>query len=773
MFSKVSKSLLIILSIFLHLGNGFAQDIPIGTWRDHLPYADAISVSQGNNIIYCATNSAVFTFNKTDNSIERLNLVNGLSDINPNKIKFNPYNGKVIIAYKNGNIDVLDINKKITNIPFILTSSVVGSKKINHIFIKNQFAYLSTDFGIVVLNTDKLEITDTYFYGALGSDMITNSVTMDSQNIYAASTQGVYFASLTSNNLADFNNWSLLTDLGSVNYSSIVFFSNLLIASSNSTTSLGDSIYFNLNGVWQLVTSVGDDIENIEVLSGNRLVVNKLYGTEIFDENLVLLQQLYTYNGSIPIVSNEVVLDNENILWFADNFKGLVKFSTNNSPSFIAPDGPSTSSSFALDMIGDDLWMVSGGYAQQINQNNLNHRKNGSWSKFPTFINNPLSGVLAGLVEVAINPKNTSQVFVGSWSAGLIEYNNDNLVQVYNAQNSPLDSVFFGPTQVGTVNFDEQGNLWVTTSFPNNNKALHVKKTDNTWFSYEFTGITGSNNFFTDAIIDKNGYKWFLDPSEGVIFVFDDNKTISNTSDDRIVKLGGPSDLIVEIPGSNILCIAEDHDGEIWLGTDEGIVVFFSTGGVFNNEITANQIFVEQDGNVEILLGTEVVTAIKIDGANRKWFGTQNSGVFLMDENGTKEISHFTKENSPLFSNNILDIAINDITGEVFFATDKGLVSYKGTATNPLDDYSLFIYPNPVKPDFNGTIAIRGLVEKSNVKIADINGNIVYETTSLGGQAIWDGKTIEGEKVTSGVYMVFVNSEDGSQKKAGKILFLN
>ncbi len=772
MFSKVSKSLLIILSIFLHLGNGFTQDIPIGTWRDHLPYADAISVTQGNNIIYCATNSAVFTFNKTDNSIERLNLVNGLSDINPNKIKFNPYNSKVIIAYKNGNIDVLDANKKITNIPFILSSSITGSKTINHIFLKNQFAYLSTDFGIVVLNTDKLEITDTYFYGPSGIEMKTNHVTMDTQNIYAASSQGIYFASLTSNNLADFNNWSLLTDLGSVNYSSIVFFSNLLIASSNSSASLGDSIYFNLNGVWQLVTSVGDDIENIDVLSSNRLVVNKLSATEIFDENLALLQQLYTYNGSIPIVSNEVVLDNENILWFADNFKGLVKFSTNNSPSFIAPDGPSTSSSFALDMIGDDLWMVSGGYAQQINQNNLNHRKNGSWTNFPTFINNPLGGVLAGLVKVAINPKNTSQVFVGSWSAGLIEFNENNLVRVYNARSSPLDSVFFGPTQVGTVNFDAQGNLWVSSSFPNNNKALHVKTPDNNWYSYQFTGTTNSNSFFTNAIIDKNGYKWIVNPNEGSIVVFDDNKTLDNTSDDRIIKLGGTAN-IGEIPGSTILSIAEDKDGEIWIGTEEGVAVFFSTGGVFDGEITANQIFIEQDGNVEILLGTEVVTVIKIDGANRKWFGTQNSGVFLMDENGRKEISHFTKENSPLFSNNILDITINDITGEVFFATDRGLVSYKGTATNPEDDYNIFIYPNPVKPNFNGTIAIRGLVEKSNVKITDINGNIVYETTSLGGQAIWDGKTIEGKKVTSGVYMVFVNSEDGSQKKTGKILFLN
>lgn len=771
MFFKKIPTLFCFACLCLLFENGFSQDIPIGTWRDHLPYADAISVTGSENLIYCATNSAIFTVNKQDNSVERLNLVNGLSDINPNKIKYNPHNKKVIIAYKNGNIDVIDDSKKITNIPFILSSNITGSKTINHIFLKNQFAYLSTDFGIVVLNTDKLEITDTYFYGPLGAQLKTNSVTMDAQKIYAASVQGVFSANLNSSNLADFNNWSLVADLGTNNYSSIVFFSELLFASSNSNASLSDSIYFNLNGVWQKLFPTGLDIENLEVLSANRMAINKLFSTQLLDENLQTLSDMFTYNG-VPSVSNEVFLDTENNLWFADNFKGLVKATPNSAFSFIAPDGPSTSSSFALDMIGDDLWMVSGSFVQQLSQNNINHRKDGFWSKFTPTIQNPEGGVLAGLVNVTINPKNTNQVYVGSWSAGLVEVENESIVQVFNAKNSPLDSVFFGPTQVGTMNFDEDGNLWVTTSFPTNNKALHVKTPEGDWQSFQFTGITSSTNFYTDAIIDKNGYKWFVDGSSGSLIVFDDNNTLGDASDDRIVKLGGGAN-VGEIPGSQILSLAEDIDGEIWIGTEEGVAVFFSPSGVFDNAITANQIFLEQDGNIEILLGTEVINSITIDGANRKWFGTQNSGAFLMDENGTKEILHFTKENSPLFSNNVLDIEINDITGEVFFATDKGLISYKGTATEPLDDFEVFIYPNPVKADFNGTIAIRGLVKKADVKITDINGNLVFETTSLGGQAVWDGKNINGERVKSGVYMVFTNSEDGNQKKAGKILFLN
>ncbi|MDT8413266.1 MAG: T9SS type A sorting domain-containing protein [Vicingaceae bacterium] len=769
MFFNTSKRLLILAISFLLVVNYKAQDIPIGTWRDHLPYSDAISVSYGNQKVYCATGSAMFIYSQLDNSVERLNLVNSLTDIGLSKIKFIPHNERVIVTYQNGNIDILDTDNSITNIPFITTSSIIGSKKINHIFIKNQYAYLSTDFGIVLIDTDKKEVADTYFYGALGVEMVTNAVTMDNQYIYAASDNGIYFADFNNPNLSNFNNWNFLTDLGNRKFSSIVYFSNILFASSDTSVSLGDTIFFNFNSVWQQFSTIGQDIENLQVLSGNRLAVNKLYTTEIFDENLMSIREIFTYNG-VPSVSNEVALDASANLWFADNFKGLVKVTPSNAVEFIIPDGPSTSTSYALDMRDDNLWMVSGGFVNQVNQNNLNHRKEGTWLKFPQTIQNPEGGILTGLVDVAIHPKNIDNVFVGSWSNGLIELNNDQVTNVYNARNSPLDSVFFGPTQVGTLNFDSDDNLWVTSSFPSNNRVLHVKTADNNWFSYTITG--SSSNFFSSALVDRNDYKWIVSPTNKTIIVFDENKTFSNTSDDRFITLGGGAN-IGDIPGSAIYCIEQDLDGKIWLGTDEGVAVFFSPDAIFDGEVTANQIFVEQDGNVEVLLGTETVTAIVVDGANRKWFGTQNSGVFLMSADGTEEVFHFTENNSPLFSNHILDITINHTTGEVFFATSKGLLSYKSTATEPLDDYELFVYPNPVKPDFNGTIAIRGMVVNSNVKITDIEGNIVYETTSLGGQAIWDGKNINGERVKSGIYMVFANSEDGSQKKAGKILILN
>ena len=267
-------------------------------------------------------------------------------------------------------------------------------------------------------------------------------------------------------------------------------------------------------------------------------------------------------------------------------------------------------------------------------------------------------------------------------------------------------------------------------------------------------------------MVDRNNYKWLISPKSKKVAVFDDNGTLSNTADDRI-------QINSNMPGSKLYAIAEDKDGEVWVGTDEGVAVFYNSSSIFDENIEAEQILIQQDGITQILLESEGIYAIAIDGANRKWLGTQNSGVYLMSEDGTEEIEHFTTDNSPLFSNTVYDIVINDETGEVYFGTEKGLISYKGTATEPVSDFNIFVYPNPVKPDYEGVIAIRGLVEDTDVRITDISGNIVYETTSLGGQAIWNGKDYYGNRVKSGVYMVFNGSQDGSKKAAAKILFIN
>ena len=249
--------------------------------------------------------------------------------------------------------------------------------------------------------------------------------------------------------------------------------------------------------------------------------------------------------------------------------------------------------------------------------------------------------------------------------------------------------------------------------------------------------------------------------------------TLSNASDDSFVFLneeegkGG-------LPVRDVLSMEEDLDGEVWVGTYQGIAVFYNQDCLFTGEACdAEQILISQDGNTQILLETEAVTAIEIDGGNRKWVGTQNSGVFLFSPDGIETIAHFTEENSPLLSNNIFDISINHATGEVFFATEKGIVSLMGDAANfEVEMENVRVFPNPVRPDFTGVIAIDGLAFDTDVKITDVAGNLVYETTSEGGRATWDGRKSDGTYAVNGMYLVFAGNADTRNAEVARIAIL-
>ncbi|PCJ00646.1 MAG: hypothetical protein COB15_02415 [Flavobacteriales bacterium] len=773
MINKFLTLLLVLQTSIL-----FSQDIPIGDWQDHLPYSDAVSVSYGEDLVYCATNSAVFTYNIKDGITERLNLVNGLSDIGLRKIKFNDYNKRVIIAYTNGNIDIIDENKNITNLSFIKNSNIIGSKSINHIYLVGKLAYLSTGFGIVVLDTDKSEIVDTYMFGPLGSFVITNAVTTDSLNIYAATNQGVFFANKYNSNLADYNNWSLLSDLGTGSYSSIVTFSNRLFASSNSSVWAADTLYYNDSGIWQKFLPDGTNINSLSI-SQNHLFINYYNKVNKYDVSLSITGLVTHHKSLFNISPFETVLDDEGYMLIAEESHGILRKKNSYDGDIITLNGPSTTNIFNMDFVDDELWTVSGGYGIKIDEKIINHQSKRTWSDLPLTFQNPQGNNLAKLVNIAINPQNTSNVYASSWQDGLLEFNNGNLTNIFNAQNSILDNLG-SLTVTGPLNFDKDNNLWILNSFTEN--ILAVKTPTNNWYNYSFPGFTNALDQYQDMIIDKNNYKWIINTQTKGIIVFDDNNTLSNKSDDLAVLLTGDTISInsdfpyydANVPGTVIFAIEEDLDGEIWIGTDEGIAVFYNSSAVFDENIKAEQIYIQQDGQTQVLLETETVTVIAIDGANRKWIGTQNSGVYLMSEDGTEEVEHFTTENSPLFSNNIFDIEINPKTGEVFFGTEKGLISFKGTATEADTDFNnVFVYPNPVKPDFTGTIAIRGLVKDTDVRITDISGNIVYQTTSLGGQAIWDGKDFNGNKVHTGVYMIFNGSPNGDLKAVAKILFIH
>ncbi len=759
---KSFLGLLISLSITLNVS---AQEIPIGSWQDHFSYNNGNSVTYGNGEVYCASESALIAYNPSEKTVQRLSVINGLSDIEPSVIKYNSYNGKLIITYKNGNIDILDQNKNITNLGVIKNNSgIIGSKTVNHIYFNNQYAYLSTGFGIVVLNTDKDEVSDTYFFGPLGTSVYTNSVTFDQNNIYAATNDGVYFANRNSLNLADYNQWSKIGALGSKKYSNIVYFTNHLVVSMDSPNWESDYVFYDNGTSWQKLIPIGLNIKKLNVFNNKLLVAGS--GVLIFDENLVQIENLYTFNSQFGLDVNDVYLDAENNYWIAENYNGLLKQKNNWEVSKISVNCPNTSTSFGIDFVDDNLWMVSGAYSQYRTYSPFNIRKKYDWQNVPTTLHNPENGALIyDVVSVAINPSNTNQVFAGSWYNGLLEFNNGTLSKVYNGQNSALDSVFYGITAVSGITFDYNNNLWVTSSYTTS--ILAVKTPDNNWFNFSFPGKTNAAGYYTKVMVDKNNFVWIIDPKNLKFLVFDYYQTIDNKTDDRVTNS-------VTFNSAEVITFVEDLDGEIWFGTSQGVGVMYNPINVFSGSEPILPVYIQQDGQTQLLLETERVNVIAIDGANRKWIGTQSSGVYLMSADGSEEIFHFTKNNSPLYSNTINDIKLNNKTGEVFIATDKGLISYKGTATEAQNDFSnVFVYPNPVREDYNGVIAIRGLVKDTDVRITDISGNVVSQTKSLGGQAIWDGKDLNGNRVQTGVYMVFNASQDGAMKQAAKILFIH
>jgi ligand-binding sensor domain-containing protein len=374
------------------------------------------------------------------------------------------------------------------------------------------------------------------------------------------------------------------------------------------------------------------------------------------------------------------------------------------------------------------------------------------------------------MTRIIVNPSNENEVYASSFFSGLLKIENDLPTILYNQTNSGLESLtFVGPDYVdirvnGTA-FDKSGNLWVTTSRIKN--GLKVLKPNGQWQSYAMDAILASaidNNFGTIAI-DKNGIKWLSTSEDGVIGF--------NETNNKFKKITSGPDT-GNLPISNVRVVAVDTRNQLWIGTTKGLRVLPNVSSFQSEEqMTANPIIILEDNLAQELLFEQFITDIAVDGANNKWIGTADSGLFLVSPNGQETKYHFTINNSPLPSNVINDIGINSATGEVFIATAKGMVSFKGVSTAANDDLSnAYVYPNPVRPEYQGTVKIAGLLDRANVKITDIGGNLVYETTSEGGTLEWDTTAFGKYKVASGVYMIFISAQDGVETKVKKVMII-
>ena len=759
----------------MHACSVFSQGIPIGQWRDHLSYKNGIAITEGGGKIYCLTTGGLFSLNTTDNSIERLSKITGLSGTNFKTINFNKYNNTLVIGYDDGNIDLIQNNSVIT-IPDIKRAvSVTGSRQINKIYFINELAYLACGFGIVVLNTEKLEIKDTYYIAPGGASTNVYDINSDGSSLIAATSTGLYKASLNNPNLAQYTNW---TGLRSGIYNAVAVFNGNIVANKSAylknpedTANYNkDTVFIFNNGTWAplaskpykyIVTGLTATSEYLLIANGN---------VDVYDTSYALRHIIYAY-GFDWLSANQAILYN-NSIWFADGRYGLFKNNFNTSLQNYIPNGPGFDSPFDLYYLNDKIHVLRGAYTMDIwnttwTWGGLSVFEGESWSTFNETNTPEMIGKdIRDMVNIIGDPKYPGKYYIGTWLSGLVEFNDGKITDLYNETNSPLKR-YGHRLPVGGLAFDDN-NLWISNGESDYGLVL---KSGSSWYPYN---ISTSGIALTEVVIDNNNNKWILAPRVGNIYVFNEAGTLSNTSDDNLKVFSCPGFEFNSDPCAQIYAMVKDIEGDIWIGSDKGIAVFYSPENAFSDGYSPQQILIEQDGHTQILLETESITAIAVDGANQKWIGTANSGVFLVSADGTKTIYHFDKDNSPLLSNEIKSIGINQKTGEVFFGTSAGLISYRSTATEGLEDYeNVYAFPNPVLPDYEGTIAIKGLVKDAAVKITDINGGLVYSTKAEGGQATWNGKNFNGEKAATGVYLVFCSNEDGSKTFITKILVMN
>jgi len=768
--------LLLITILLITINKVSFSQIQVGEWREHFSYNKTYCVADAGDKVYVAGELAVFSYDKEDGSIERLSKVTGFSDAEIQTIAYNKTNNTLIIAYKNSNIDILKDNV-IYNFSEIKRKQISHNKTINKITFIGNTAYLSCGFGIVLLDTEKLEFSDTYIIGEDASYVNINDVSLFENKLYAATDNGLFFADFNEINLSDYRNWQIDTSIPDSDYkiNILASFNGNLFANQINSSTENDTLYSLNNNIWNIFE---EDLNNIKSITNtkNHIVFTSKNCIKIFNTSLNITEEASWYffhKGEIstwPEINFGIVDDNEKI-FIADNRYGLVH---NNFGYFeyAFPNGPANNLTAKAETLNGKLITTNGNDKATAWYSPLfNVFENETWETHSI-----TSDTAKNFFSIAINPDNSDNIFIGSWGYGIFEFDKYIWTNNYNCINSSLQAISdygYGYIRINDLTFDNNGNLWITNERVA--KPISVKTKDNEWHNFNFNGSI--TKFYPEEIIvTKNNSKWVvLGESKGIL-AFNDNKTPLDESDDEY-KIFSPVTSEGESVSNTVYSIEEDKDGNIWVGTGEGVVIYYNPNDVFTDNIYADRIQLTsfgKDTTEQYLLSTDVVTDIETDGANRKWIGTQNSGVFLVSDNGKEEIHNFNKYNSPLPSNSINDITINNISGEVFFLTDKGILSYRSDATGA-DEYfgNVYVFPNPVRPEYSGEITITGLAYDVNVKITDISGNIVFETNSLGGQAIWNGQTFDGRKVSSGVYLVFSTNNDGSQTFLTKFLFLN
>ena len=770
-----------ILSIFflVLISLSFRAQIGTGEWRFHSTTKAAIDVVATEQYVYTAFENGLSVLTISDKSTELLNVLNGLSDIEISCLYYDQDDNSLYIGYVSGNIDRMK-DGKIINIPALALASVSNSKCINRFEKKGDFIYAACDFAILKIDPIKNEIKDTYY--PTNSLEAVNDICFVGDTVYALSPTKLLVGLLSNAALADASQWNvdsrLQTQFG-ITYKEIKNFNEQLIVLMQIQGSAADSVIKLTSSGYQVISSFPwqAKINSINVLNNGKLAlnVNGAYVEQDQNFNEVLFYGTGTFNKEFLVSRSS---SNSAGVWISDLRLGLILFPANYfSYDIYNVVGSKNKYFYSMDSQNGKLAIASGylvGKLPGFSRNGIHFFENENWDLTDVFEEDCWQGLdVFDFIDVSINPKNPDEFATCTYSEVPVTIFKGGQGEVFTDSNSTLklSSVGNGWSLVSDVCYDEKGNLWALNGY--SEKPLNVKSTDGNWYNFDL-GFAAKNKYTKKMIIDFDGNIWCGTDNAG-LFGYNINGTLTNTADDKRINLKSGENY-GNLPSENITAIAADFEGEIWIGTDAGFAILYSGNSSFDanpGEYDAQRIKVQYEGNVEYVLGSTHITDIEVDGGNRKWVATANAGILLLSPDGSEIIEQHTTENSPLISDIIYDLKLDQSTGELFIITDKGLVSYRTDASYEDPDYaSTKVFPNPVRPGYLGPITIQGIRYDSDVKVTDVAGNLIYKTTSNGGTAAWDGNNLEGKPVASGVYFIWTAQNEAKGKKVGKVLIV-
>ena len=739
-------------------------------WSSFYSYNQITGVVGANDgLVYGLAENSLFSYDPTANEVVPITTVNGLlgDDINTLSISDN----YMMVGYQNGMLGVHNL----TDGSVVLDNSIDrnitipgNNKAINSFLLKDQTLYISANYGISSYDFVNNRFIDSYFFGVNNSQIQVNQTALVGTSLYAATEEGLYKASTDDPNLVLESAW---TKIAAGQWKAIGLVNNTLLGIVQSgETSICNAL---INDVAvernrESGTLLWVDVnEDALILSFSNKILS-------FDADQ-LVSTLATATGNLSGQKFSSATQLGGNLFIGTSGSGLLLHNPSET-RVVSPSGPLRNEIFDLSVVAeDDIWIAHGAFSQYYNPYPLNaygisRLSEEGWQNLPY---SSLSGALS-IVSVVPNPNDTSQVFACAMHQGLLEINNGVVGTLWNHTNSGLESlnpIEFGENanyrsvRVRDVAFDSEGAMWSITSFVA--KGLKKSSVDGNWQSVDLLPVLSSPKRaagYSKLEISPNDEIYFGSSSSGLIGYAEINGT-------PVLRSIGVAE---NLPAEDVRSVALDYDDNLWIGTTNGLRVLYGASRMFTQEVSASNVVLEEGGNVGELLANQNIKAIEVDGNNQKWVATDGAGVFLFAEDGKKTIHHFTKENSPLPTNFIQNLAYDNQSGKIFIATSSGLVAFQGNAFAPSETLeNIEVYPNPIRPRYTGPLTIRGLQADCVVKITDIVGNAVYETTSTGGSVQWDMNSFSGKRVRSGVYLIFVTTKDGMDSSVEKVMIIN